>query len=244
MQTTGRFLSADWRYLLMLNYEIDAAVVAPLVPRGTELDFYNGRTYVSVVAFLFLKTRVLGVPVPCHRNFEEINLRFYVRRQGEDGWRRGVVFIKEVVPRRAIAAVAVRVYNENYVYCPMRSTLQLEPAGEPVSGSVEYAWQTATGWNTVIARLEGQAALPKPGSEEEFITEHYWGYARQRDGGTVEYRVAHPQWRVWPALSPAVGGDVVGFYGTQYAEALRKPPTSAFIAEGSAVEVFRGTRLC
>src|SRR5690606_40211851 len=96
----------QWRRLVMLNYDVDPAVLRPLVPHGVELDTWEGRYLVSVVGFQFLDTRLLGVPVPFHRDFDEINLRFYVRRRADDGWRRGVVFVKEIVPRRALAAVA------------------------------------------------------------------------------------------------------------------------------------------
>ena len=75
------FLTAEWRYLAMLNYEIEPAVLAPFVPQGTELDSFDGKTFVSIVAFLFLDTRIGGIPIPFHRNFEEVNLRFYVRRK-------------------------------------------------------------------------------------------------------------------------------------------------------------------
>src|SRR5205823_7666414 len=117
------FLAAEWRNLVLLNYEIDPAVLRPLIPVRTELDPYQGRHYVSLVGFLFLKTRVLGLPIPFHRNFEEINLRFYVRHQAADGWRRGVVFVREIVPRWAIAFVARGLYNEQYVAHPMHSRI-------------------------------------------------------------------------------------------------------------------------
>src|SRR6185503_10439864 len=104
--------TAHWRFLMMLNYEVDPSVLHPLVPRGTELDTWHGRTYASVVGFLFLDTRVLGLAIPFHRDFEEVNLRFYVRRREAEAWRRGVVFIKEIVPRWAIATVARVAYNE------------------------------------------------------------------------------------------------------------------------------------
>ncbi len=80
--TPAPFLTAEWRHLAMLNYEIDPVILRPFVPSGTELDSWNGKTYVSIVGFLFLKTRVRGLAIPFHQNFEEINLRFYVRRLG------------------------------------------------------------------------------------------------------------------------------------------------------------------
>ena len=177
------FLSARWQALAMINFSIEPTLLEPLVPKGTSLDLFGGVAYLSVVGFLFRDTRLLGLPVPWHINFEEVNLRFYVQRTVGHEVRRGVCFVKELVPRWAIANV------------------------------------------------------------EEFIAEHYWGYCGQRDGGTVEYEVEHPPWNVWQATPEAWQGDVPGFYGEPWAGALRQPPSSAFLADGSAVKVFRPTRI-
>jgi hypothetical protein len=237
------FLTAEWRYLAMLNYEIDPAVVGPLVPRGTELDVWNGRTFLSLVGFRFLRTRVFGITVPGHRDFDEVNLRFYVRRKVDGAWRRGVVFVKEIVPRAAIAAVARWLYNENYVACSMISSVQPPGTSGAAQGSVEYTWKYGSSWNRIHARFDSDPGPPAENSEEEFITEHYWGYVPQRDGRTLEYAVEHEKWRVWRAATAEFEGDVVSCYGRQYDEVLRHPPSSAFVAEGSAVAVFRGVAL-
>ncbi|MDX2040467.1 MAG: DUF2071 domain-containing protein [Acidobacteriota bacterium] len=240
---TQEFLTAEWRSLAMINYEIDPAVLQPLVPRGTELDTWQGKTFVSEVGFLFLNTRVAGVAIPFHRNFEEINLRFYVRRKAEDGWRRGVVFVKEIVPRFAIAAVARVAYNENYVARRMWHGTDLGEASFTKSGLVEYGWMEKTGRNFLRVRATGKAQPLAAGSEEEFITEHYWGYAVQRDGGTVEYQVEHPSWNVWQVSEARFDCDVELVYGEQFAEALRGKPSSAFVADGSPIIVRKGVRL-
>jgi uncharacterized protein YqjF (DUF2071 family) len=235
-----RFLAAEWRHLAMLNYEVDPALLLPLVPGGTELDVWKGRTFLSLVGFSFLRTRVLGIPIPFHRNFPEVNLRLYVRRRASGGWRRGVVFVKEFVPRAAIAAVARWVYNENYVACPMASQIRLPDPPREARGSVEYRWAHGSGWNALRVEFEGLPSYPAPGSEEEFITEHYWGYVRQRDGGASEYGVEHPQWPVWRASAAQLDCEVAACYGQQYGAALAQRPSSAFVAEGSAVTVFSG----
>ena len=241
MTTRRPFLTAEWRYLAMLNYRVEPALLAPRVPRGTALDAWRGNTYVSVVGFRFLGTRVLGLPVPFHRDFDEVNLRFYVRREVAGEARRGVVFVKEIVPRRAIALAARLAYNEPYVALPMTSTVPRGPAADP--GRVEYAWRSARGWNRLAVTAVGAPAAAPPGSEEEFITEHYWGYTRQRDGGTVEYHVEHPPWRVWPTRDARLACDVAGVYGDDMAAALAAAPSSAFLAEGSRITVFAPARI-
>jgi len=233
--TTPAFLTAEWRDLAMLNYEVDGAMLRDLVPRGTELDAWNGRTFVSIVGFRFLDTRVRGVAIPGHRDFEELNLRFYVRRKAEDGWRRGVVFVKEIVPRRAIAWIARALYNENYFAVPMRHAVS--------SGRAAYEWRHGGRWHGIALDFEGEPYVPVEDSEETFITEHYWGYARQRDGATVEYRVEHPRWSVWRATTAALDCDVASFYGPAYAACLLGGPSSAFVAVGSPITVRRGVRL-
>ncbi len=167
------FLAAEWRYLALLNFIIEPSILAPFVPQGTELDFLEGKTFVSVVGFLFLNTRVLGVGFPLHRDFEEVNMRFYVRRKFADTWRRGVVFVRELVPRVAIATVARVFYGEPYLAVPMRHVITNDETGV----TVEYGWRRAKQWEEI--KMSAAAGLPQSvpvGSHEEFIIEHYWGY--------------------------------------------------------------------
>ena len=234
------FLSAEWRYLIMLNFEVDAAILRPLVPEGTTIDLWRGRALVSVVGFRFLHTRMFGVPVPFHGSFDEVNVRFYVRHTTPNGEkRRGVVFVRELVPRKAIAIVARLVYNEPYATVPMRSTA---PAGELNSiGRVSYEWYMAGQWERMAVTAVGLPNLPLAESEAEFVTDHYWGYTRQRDGATVEYEVAHPPWRVWSASAPELG--MLGNCGKEFEDAFAEPPSSVLLAEGSPVVVFSPCRI-
>jgi uncharacterized protein YqjF (DUF2071 family) len=233
------FLTAEWRNLVMLNYEVEPTLLSKFIPTGTELDRWDDKTFVSLVGFRFLNTKVCGIPIPFHRNFEEVNLRFYVRRTVGDEVRRGVVFIKEIVPRWAIAAVARSVYNEQYVALPMNHQVNLSESG----AFVEYGWRSSVGWSRINIRAEESPELPAEGSQEQFITEHFWGYSAQADGTTVEYRVAHPRWRVWRGRGARFEGDVTGLYGRELAMILTGPPSSAFLAEGSEITVFRGQKI-
>ena len=194
----------------MLNFAVDPKIVAPLVPPGTEIDFENGETFLSVVGFLFLDTRLLGLPVPLHRDFEEVNLRFYVRKKSADTWRRGVVFIRELVPRRAIALVAHTFYGENYVALPMKHDVKHRDS----SLSVEYSWRRGRKWESLKLSASGEPQTILAGSHAEFITEHYWGYTCFR-GGCSEYRVEHPRWKIWNADNFEFSADVAALYGDQ-----------------------------
>ncbi len=221
------FLTAEWRWLAMLNWEVDPALLTPCVPKGTELDSWNNKTFVSVIGFQFLNTKLRGLSIPFHRDFDEVNLRFYVRRAD----RRGVVFIKEIVPRWAIAKVARIAYNENYVALPMSHNIEL-PSVEYTAGPLRFGVLAAD-----------TSAIPEEGSLEQFIAEHYWGYSIQRDGGTVEYEVRHPPWKVWRAQQAHLKGEVVNTYGHEFASILTRHPDCAFLAEGSPVQVLSGSRI-
>lgn len=227
----------------MLNFEVDAKVLESRVPRGCFLDQHEGRVFVGLVGFLFRETKVLGISIPWHVAFEEVNLRFYVRRDVGDEVRRGVVFIREIVPRQAIALVAKWAYNEPYIALPMRHSLSkaLDEASPP--SAISYQWLWRRKWNELHLSPSGVGALPKPGSHEEFITEHYFGYTAQTNGSTIEYRVEHPPWRQWSANEASFDVDVASLYGEEFAPFVKGKPYSAFLAEGSPILVRRPTLL-
>jgi uncharacterized protein YqjF (DUF2071 family) len=241
MKTPAKFLKADWKNLVMANFAIDPGVLKQYVPPGTVLDDFQGTTYVSVVAFQFLKTKVYGIPIPLHRDFEEINLRFYVRRQDKNEIRRGVVFIREIVPRLAIALVARGLYGEPYISMPTRSKITTPKRNQ--TGSFLYEWRFQNQWCHLGAAVKGPPEFPENNSLEEFISHHYWGYNKKSDGSTIEYQVVHPHWRVWKALDVLFECDVEALYGPFFASYLSKKPSSTFVAEGSDVTVYRGIRL-
>jgi uncharacterized protein YqjF (DUF2071 family) len=234
------FLSADWRDLAILNYEVDPGLLSTYVPRGTEPDSYQGRAFLSLVGFRFLRTRLFGVlPVPFHTHFEEVNLRFYVRRREGVADRRGVVFIREIVPKRAVAQAARLFYGERYSHHPMRSRIYRN--GEEVMA--EYEWLFHAQWYRLHAEASGIPCHAEEGSLQQFITEHYWGYAAQSGGGCLEYQVAHAPWRVWTATRAGFEGDGDALYGPGFGSVLRRPPDSAFLADGSPIVVSTGRRI-
>ncbi|MEM7587878.1 MAG: DUF2071 domain-containing protein [Acidobacteriota bacterium] len=235
------FLTARWESLLLLNYECPRELLEPLVPHGTVLDPWQGTPLVSLVGFMFRDTRVAGIGFPWHRTFEEVNLRFYVLRTTPEGEaRRSVVFIRELVPRWIIATIARLRYNEPYLAVPMDHHVDLNPK---TGGEVSYSWRHQGTRYTLRGTAQGAMRDSAPGSEAEFITEHYWGYTRQPDGGTLEYRVAHPRWQIWELEDASFTGHSGKLYGTAFGEILTQPPRSAFLAWGSEVEVYQGRRL-
>jgi uncharacterized protein YqjF (DUF2071 family) len=233
-------LTAEWRDLILLNYQVDADLLIPYVPRGTELDYWNSKAFVSLVGFRFVNTKILGIPIPLHSNFTEVNLRFYVRRREQNEIRRGVVFIREIVPRSAIAFVARTLYNENYIALPMAHEIARNENG---CISASYSWRSGRHRSELRFESQGNTESLKDGSEEQFIADHYWGYAAQRDGGCMEYQVVHPSWNVWQARHAEFSGDAKQLYGAAFSAVLSQRPSSAFLADGSPVTVMRGKRL-
>ena len=230
-----KFLTADWRDLIMANYEIDPAILASRIPPGTELDLHDGRCFVSLVGFMFLNTRVLGIPVPGHINFEEVNLRFYLKRELPDEVRRGVCFVKEIVPRRAIAFVARMFYGEPYECWRMSNDRE--------HGRVAYTWNREHVNNDLVAILGGDIGVPPPGSHGEFIIEHYWGYTRRSATRTDEYKVEHPKWNLREIVSSNIDVNFAAVYGDEFGFLSKAEPYSVLFAKGSEIAVFAGERI-
>jgi uncharacterized protein YqjF (DUF2071 family) len=237
------FLTAEWRKLIMAQYAIDPATLAPYLPRGLDLDLYSPandstRTcFVSLVGFLFTRVRLKGIPIPFHTRFEEVNLRFYVRRSLPDGThRRGVVFLSEIVPRPAITLVARALYGEAYSTARTRHTWSTTPG----SLNVRYDWKHRNRWQTISVQASTQPQPIASHSIEEFITEHYWGYTRRRNHATGEYGVAHPRWQIYPLHSAHVEADFGSLYGPAFAALTHRNPDHVLLAEGSAIAIRSG----
>lgn len=229
------FLTAEWRKLAMANYAVDSGLLQKFLPAKTELDLWNNTCYVSLVGFMFLNTRLKGFKIPFHVNFEEVNLRFYVRYKHEQEWRRGVVFIKEIVPKPALTFVANTVYKEKYETMPMKH-VWLNSAD---TLQVEYSWKKGS-WNSFNVVTNNLAVAIEAGSEEEFITEHYWGYTKITDQKTSEYQVEHPGWLVYPTKNYLIEVDFGKVYGAEFGFLKTEKPISVFLAEGSEIKVNGG----
>lgn len=235
------FLTAEWLNLVLLNYVVPTSLLEPLVPKGTELDLLRGEAYVSVVGFMFANTRVRGLAIPFHRTFEEVNLRFYVKRVVDGEERHAVTFIRELVPRIQIAIAARAIYNEPYRAVSMSHSLELNPGKRR---RAEYRWGRHPRISgAVVGEGLGRMETPAAGSDEAFMTQRHWGYTKQQDESTVEYRVDHPVWRVGPIEQGALEGNVARAFGAKFAEICAARPVSAFFADGSAVAVHDPVRL-
>jgi len=233
------FLNAEWRKLAIANYVIDPRVLEKYVPPGTELDLWQDKCYVSLIGFMFLNTRLLGFKIPFHSNFEEVNLRFYVRRFENNAWKRGVVFIKEIVPKPALTFVANTIYKEHYQTLPMQHTWE----ENSVNRTVSYSWKKNKVWHyfKVTAALKPIEIIKN--SATEFITEHYWGYAKSNNSVTNEYEVTHPKWKHYPVVHSKISVDFGAVYGVDFEFLNSINPDSVMLAEGSEITVEHKTKI-
>ena len=227
------FLTAKWTNLALINYEIDAKILEKYVPNGTELDFWDNKCYISLVGFMFEDVKLLGLKIPLHTNFEEVNLRFYVKRFEEGKWKRGVVFIKEIVPKLALKIVANTVFKENYDTLPMKHKV-IENEN---TFNFTYEWKKDQKWHSIALETEKKLIVIEENSEAQFITEHYFGYTKVNHTKTFEYEVKHPIWKQYKVLNSKIDVDFEATYGNEFAFMKDLVPTSVILAKGSKVSI-------
>ncbi|WP_031426093.1 YqjF family protein [Flavimarina sp. Hel_I_48] len=227
------FLTAEWRKLCFANYQIDPEILKPYVPLGTELDFFEGKCYVSLVGFLFDKVKLKGISVPFHTRFEEINLRFYVTRMIDGKKRRGTVFISEIVAKPAIVLVANLLYNEKYSLKKMHYNHHITTTENTIS----YALKNRGKWQQIALTTENISKPFESGSKTEFITEHYWGYSKKDENKTVEYEVRHPQWEAYEVINHSIEIDFGQLYGKAFSSLSKQIPDSLQCMEGSPISI-------
>lgn len=231
------FLTAEWRKLALAQYSVDKEILSKYLPQHTILDDWQGKYYVSLVGFMFVDVKLRGFNIPFHTNFEEVNLRFYVKFKEGGIWKRGVVFIKEFVPKPAITFVANTLYKENYQTLAMKH-LWVEQKDQL---EVAYSWKNRN-WNSFAVTATSKAEDILAGSEEEFITEHYWGYTKIAENKTSEYGVEHPRWQAYPIKDYKINVDFGINYGDDFAFLNSATPDSVILAEGSEIRVLKGKK--
>lgn len=230
---TDTFLSAHWENLIMANYAVNPDVLKPYLPAGVELDFYDGKAFVSLVGFMFKQTRLFNIPVPFLGTFEEINLRFYVKKVEGGSIKRGVVFINETVPYKLVAWLANKLYKEHYIAIPTKNEIEVTE----LSKNIRYQWEINKEWNHLAVKSANKNEQMLPGSIEEFIFEHYYGYTKINNTLSQEYKVNHPRWLVNTVIDFSIHCDFKSMYGNDFSSLSTHQPDSVIVAEGSPVTV-------
>lgn len=228
------FLRAEWNNLIMANYAVPVELLLPYLPAKTELALFERKAFVSLVGFMFLNTKVLGLSIPMHTNFEEVNLRFYVKYNDHGTWKDGVVFIKEIVPKKAISFVANNLYSENYETMKMRHS-SVDKDGQ---FEVGYEWNYNDKWNKLTAVTNKRSRRISQDSREAFFADHYWGYSKYSDTKTYEYQVEHEPWETLTVLSHRVDCDFKALYGEKFSFLNDASPDSVIMAKGSNIKIY------
>ncbi len=229
------FLKAKWEDIIMANYEIAPELLLPFLPKGLTLDFYEGKAFVSLVGFMFKNTKLFNISIPWFGSFEEINLRFYVKRVETDGKiKRGVVFINETIPYPIVAWMANKLYKEHYTVVPTKH--RIEKNGQ--NKLVQFDWKLGPKWNSIQVQCEIQSNPMTANSFEQFIFEHYYGYTKIDAQNTEEYQLQHPSWMIHKVLDYSIDCDFKTMYGNSFSVLNHTKPTEVFIAKGSDVAIF------
>lgn len=229
----AHFLRAEWNNLVMANYAVPKELLLPFLPYKTELDFFEGEAYVSLVGFMFLNTKVFGISIPLHDNFEEVNLRFYVKYNDHGNWKKGVVFIKEIVPKRAVSFIANNIYGENYITLNMKHF----HSDNVDNLSVGYEWNFKEKWNKLAAIVEKRANKIIDNTRESFFADHYWGFTKYSNTKTYHYYVEHPRWQTFKVLSYSVDCDFGALYGEEFSFLKNAKPKSVLMTKGSQINL-------
>ena len=226
------FLKANWENIVMANYEVDPSILKPYLPKGVELDFYKYKTYVSLVGFMFKKTHLFEIPIPFFGSFEEVNLRFYVRRIDGKKVKKGVVFINETVPFKIVALLANKLYKEHYISIPTKNSIRVD-----TNKDIVYEWKKNNEWNSISVNTETAQQEIVPDSIEQFIFERYFGFTKVDKDNSQEYKIKHPKWMTNKILNHTIKCDFESMYGASFAHLNNKEPDSIIMAEGSAVTI-------
>lgn len=226
------FLQANWENLIMANYEIEPSILAPYLPNGVELDFFNNKAYVSLVGFMFKHTKLFGFPIPFFGSFEEVNLRFYVKKIENRKIKKGVVFINETVPFKIVALLANKLYKEHYISIPTKNSIYITEHKH-----IKYQWKINSKWNSIEAKAEKYKHQIEQNSIEQFIFERYFGFTKLSDSSTQEYKIHHPKWMTNQLLNTHVDCDFTSMYGAAFSGLNNQTPDSILLAEGSQVSV-------
>lgn len=230
-----KFLTAHWKNLIMINFEVSPKFLMPLVP-GTEFDLWENKAFVSLIAFLFDKTKFLGIPAIGNKKFEELNIRFYVKRFEGENQKRGVAFVKEIVPKPLVTGIANLLFSEHYQTMKMSHKVNFVETNQTKIQNLEYIAEKDL-FHRFSARLESKLTDMKEGSFEEFIAEHYWGYSRVNDHKTIEYEVQHPIWQIYKESDVSYTCDFEKLYGNKWKFLNLENPHSTFVAKGSEVSI-------
>ena len=239
----GTLLKARFSEIVALNFVIDPEILKPYVPKKLELDFFENETYVSLVAIVLKNIRVWGLPIQLPGQFGEFNLRFYVRRADGTKYQRGVCFLRDYVSSKSAAWILGSLFKADFRTVKMQyENTGFNSRNLSVIPTADYQWKLEDHWNRIRVKARKRMKKTGPGTKVGFILEHANKYS-SRGGATYEYSGSQPKWTIWDAAQANFTCDVKRLFGAEFVKPLATRPTSVFVATGSDVTVYRGTKL-
>ena len=197
-------LEMRWRDTLFAHWPVDPSLVAERLPAGLDVDSYDGDAYLGVVPFEMADLRPRGSPVGL--SFGELNLRTYVRRDGEPG----VYFFSLDADDRLGVGVARTAFRLPYYRAEMsidrrdetvRFRSRRTHAGEPpLSFEARY-------------RPEGEPFVADPGSLESFLVERYRFFTADDRGRLWVGDIEHEPWQLRRASATVARNDTFAANG-------------------------------
>ena len=227
MKAKNIFMTGHWEDLIMVTFEVDKAILEPYLPKDTEIDLFNGKALMSMVAFTFSKVKFFGIKVPFHQQFGQINFRFYAKSKTDDT--KGVVFIKEFAPKPLIASVANLCYNEPYFYKSIRRNKTLKQGRI----NMKYSY----GNLKIKASAKEKTGKLNPNTLKHFVVDRYIAYIKSYSGKTVQYKINHRPWELYDATSVTIENDILSLLPKKFKQA--KLLSTCFV-DGSFITVEKG----
>ena len=202
---------------------------AQLAP-GVEPDRWNGKTHASLVALEMRDVRVRGWRIPGFTAHPQVNFRVYARHRAHPA----VVFVRELVPSRIIAAIGRLRYGEPFQTARI-STRVMEGTADL---TVEYRFGPGAARYRVGVLAARDGAIPAATTFEHYLKERTHGCRTDRQGRVGTFRVEHPRWAVRKVMSVDYAVDFAALYGPQWDVLNHSRPVSTILAVGSNVSVY------
>lgn len=216
-----------------MNYIISPEILENYLPAYTIIDYFKGNCFTSLVGFPFRNVEIAGMKIPFYTDFEEINLRFYVKRFDGTTWRKGTVFISEIANKSALKFLANSFLHEKYQTLETRQ--EIKENSELIE--TKYSWRTWMNWQFLNLISEKPSESVAEGTEAHFIMDRSSGYQKYDTATTNEYGISHPKWNIYPIRSFDINVDFEESFDSNFPVLNETLPHSVILARGSSVAV-------
>jgi uncharacterized protein YqjF (DUF2071 family) len=211
----------SWDDLLLASWPVPVSAVRSLVPPGLEIDTFDGSAWVSIVPFRAGNMRLHWLPqIPGQADFHELNFRTYVRL----GDTRAVSFLSLDSPGALASLIGSKLFG-----LPFRdATIRIEKRGDGYRVESRRTMRSEPPAEFIASYLPyGEAATPRPGSLENFLTARLSLFVAGRDGQLHRGDISHAPWLLQPVDVQIESNTIARAVGITLPDV---PPHAAFAA--------------